>query len=254
LVLIVRLLVYMMLARVLTDKGLIRHLRRHPRIAKELGFRTIPHRTTVGRWRRRYRNVLKQVFEDIADLISKIVPTEIEIVDSTPLEDADDPDARIGFTSKGAFKGFKAHLGVNQIGVALRAKITKGNEHDSPHFPDLIVKSEYILGDKGYDAKSNRDAAKAIGAVPVIAVNPRNTKHKKPRECKHKEILKRKRYIVEQFNALLKEVLDECWKRFKGLTAKCSLVYSALIAININILWSLLIGAENLREVSRFWH
>jgi len=37
------------------------------------------------------------------------------------------------------------------------------------------VESEYILGDKGYDAKSNRDAASAIGAVPVIAINPRNT-------------------------------------------------------------------------------
>ena len=253
-VLIVRLLVYMMLARVLTDKGLSRHLRKHPRIAKGLGFKTIPHRTTIGRWRKRYGNVLKQVFEEIADLISKIVPTEIEIVDSTPLEDADDPDAEVGFTSMGAFRGFKVHLGVNQIGAALRAKITKGNEHDSPHFPDLIVESKYILGDKGYDAKSNRDAARAIGAVPVIAINPRNTKHKKPRKCKHERLLKKKRYIVEQFNALLKEVLSNCWKRFKGLEAKCSLLYSALIAININVLWSLLIGAENLREVSRFWY
>ena len=69
-VLIVRLLVYMMLARVLTDKGLSRHLRKHPRIAEGLGFKTIPHRTTIGRWRKRYGN---------------IVPTEIEIVDSTQM-------------------------------------------------------------------------------------------------------------------------------------------------------------------------
>jgi len=85
------------------------------------------------------------VFEEIADLISKVVPAEIEIVDSTPLEDTT-ADAEGGFTSKVEFKGFKVHLGVNQIGAALRAKITKGNEHDSPHFPDLIVESKYILG------------------------------------------------------------------------------------------------------------
>ena len=253
-VLIVRLLVYMMLARVLTDKGLIRHLRKHPRIAKGLGFKTIPHRTTIGRWRKQYGNTLRQVFEEIADLICKSVPTKIEIVDSTPLEDEDDPDARVGFTSRGAFRGFKAHLGVNQIGAALRAKVTTGNEHDSPHMPDLIVKSEYILGDAGYDAESNREAINALDAVPVIAINPRNTKHKKPRKCRHKELLKRKRYIVEQFNALLKEVLSECWRQFRGLEAKYSVVYSALIAININVLWSLLIGAENLREISRFWY
>jgi len=52
------------------------------------------------------------------------------------------------------------------------------------------VESKYILRDKGYDAKSNRDY-RIIGAV-------------------------------------------------------------LLMAINVNVLWSLLIGAENLREVSRF--
>jgi len=133
---------------------------------------------------------LKQVFEEIADLISKVVPTEIEIVDSTPLEDTT-ADAEVGFTSKVEFRGFKANLGVNQI-TALRAKITKGNEHDSLYFSDLIVESKYILRDKGYDAKSNRNY-RIIGVVPVMA-------------------------------------------------------------ININVLWSLLIGAENIREVSRFWY
>ncbi len=67
---------------------------------------------------------MKQLFEEIADLISKIVPTEIEIVDSAPLEDTT-ADAEVGFTSKGAFKEFKVYLGVNQIGAALRAKIQK---------------------------------------------------------------------------------------------------------------------------------
>jgi len=89
--------------------------------------------------------VLKQVFEEIADLISKIVPTEIEIVGSTPLEDTT-ADAEVWFTSMGAFRRFKVHLGVNQIGAALRAKITKGNEHDSLYFSDLIVIYTQFMG------------------------------------------------------------------------------------------------------------
>jgi len=32
----------------LADKGLSRHLRKHPRIVKRLGFKTIPHRTTIS--------------------------------------------------------------------------------------------------------------------------------------------------------------------------------------------------------------
>ena len=59
----------------------------------------------------------------------------------------------------------------------------------------------YVLADAGYDSKSNIEAVRAIGAEPVIAPNPRRGKR---RRFKHGELVKTKRYLVEQFNGLVK--------------------------------------------------
>ncbi|MDI6825975.1 MAG: transposase [Candidatus Aenigmarchaeota archaeon] len=221
----VRLLAYAMLKRIHTDKGLIEHLKKNPRVTRILGFKTIPHRTTIGRWKN-HSDALKQTFNRLSDMIQSMIPTELLIVDSTPLED-DDPDARVGFYSRGPFKGFKTHSSINQAGIPLRAEVTTGNRHDCPLLPKLLVKSVQTLGDSGYDSKSNRKAIRSIGSKSIIAKNRRRSKKRRwvPK------ILKKKRYIVEQFNSLLKEVLRECWKRFRGLEKKASVVYSALISI-----------------------
>ncbi len=62
----VRLLVYTRLKRIGTDKGLIRHLKMNKRAVRALGFKRVPHRTTVGRWWRRCTDLLKEVFEMLA--------------------------------------------------------------------------------------------------------------------------------------------------------------------------------------------
>ena len=109
-VLIDRLLVYLALVGIFSNRGLRTHLENHETtVDKVLGFKTIPHRTTISRWRRKCMLIF-QIVNSIGDLIQLIVPTVIEIVDSTLLEDPSDPDARKGKTSKGWFKGFKLHF------------------------------------------------------------------------------------------------------------------------------------------------
>lgn len=78
----VRLLVYARLKGIGTDKGLTHHLKRNRRAVRALGFKRVPHRTTVGRWWRRY-----------AELLQRPLPCKLLVVDSTPLEDRRDPEA-----------------------------------------------------------------------------------------------------------------------------------------------------------------
>ncbi|MEM3452887.1 MAG: hypothetical protein QW835_04590, partial [Candidatus Hadarchaeum sp.] len=63
-------------------------------------------------------------------------------------------------------------------------------------------------------------------------------------------LCKRKRYIVEQFNSRFKEMLGECWLRFKGLAKKATVVYSALLAMNALAIQALVTNRpELLRKV-----
>ena len=67
---------------------------------RALGFKRVPHRTTVGRWWRRCADLLKEVFEMLAELLQHPLPCRLLVVDSTPLEDRRDPEAEWGYTSR----------------------------------------------------------------------------------------------------------------------------------------------------------
>lgn len=239
-----KLLVYAQLKGIHKDETLEKHLRKNPKIRKGLGLKGVPDRTTIGRWKRGYEFVVKEAFEELAELIGFIVPSELLVVDSTPLEDRRDPDARVGFYSRGPFKGFKAHVSVDQLGLPRKACITPGNKHDSPFMPELIhgLKAKHVIGDAGYDAESNRKACREIGAKPHIATNPRRSGRRRytPPLCK------RKRYIVEQFNSRLKDMLNGCWRKVRGLAKKATLVYSALTAMLVIALQALLLEEPSL--------
>jgi len=103
LVLIIRLLVYSVLVGIFSNNGLRTHLEKHRNsIARVLGFKTtVPHRTTISRWKRKYKEEMFQVLNKLCDLVQLFVPTVLEVVDSTLLEDPSDPDAKKGKTSKG---------------------------------------------------------------------------------------------------------------------------------------------------------
>ena len=71
-----------------------------------------------------------QVLNKLCDLVQLIVPTHLEIVDSAPLEDPSDPEAKKWKNSQRWFEGFKIHVGINQLKIPLRAVFTTGNKYD----------------------------------------------------------------------------------------------------------------------------
>lgn len=239
-----RLLVYAQLKGIHRDKRLVKHLKKNPGVAKALGLKGIPNRTTIGRWKKKLEPIMREAFEKLAGIVAMLTPTELLVVDSTPLEDWRDPDAKWGFYSRGPFKGFKVHVSVDQLGLPRKALITPGNRYDSPFLPELIAgqRTEFVLGDAAYDAKSNRKACKEIGAKPCFAKNPRRSGKRRYTPT----LLKRKRYIVEQFNSRLKDMLNNCWRWFKGLAKKATIVYSALVAMLAIALQALLQNKPNL--------
>ncbi|KXB05979.1 hypothetical protein AKJ52_02720, partial [candidate division MSBL1 archaeon SCGC-AAA382C18] len=147
----------------------------------------------------------------------------------TPLEDSQDPNAKWGKSSRGCFKGFKAHLAVNQDGLVLKAKINTGNRYDSSFLPEMVkgFNPERVLADAGYDSEKNRKTCREIEAEAHIAKNPRNSGE----EYELSEILKEKRSVVERFNSRLKELLKKSWQGSRGLTKTKTIIYTALIAM-----------------------
>ncbi len=249
-----RVLVYARLKGLDNDTRVVEHLKKNQWIAKTLGLEAVPDRTTVGRWWRRYLHLLEETFIKIADILQLAIPTKIAVVDSTPLEDLYDMEAKWGHTSRGKFRGFKLHAVVNQLGLPLRALVTPGNRFDGPFLPRLIedLEADYVLADGAYCSKVNFKAVLAINAVPVIADNPR--KKGKSRKIEADVLLKTKRYVVEQFNGLIKgNVLDECWLWPKGLVKKTSMVMAGLISLDANAVEALDEGEESLRTVSKYW-
>jgi hypothetical protein len=250
----VRVLVYARLKGLDNDTRVVEHLKKHRWTAKTLGLDAVPDRTTVGRWWRRYLNLLEQIFVKIADILQLAVPTKIVVVDSTPLVDLYDMEAEWGHTGRGKFRGFKLHAAVNQLGLPLRALVTPGNRFDGPFLPKLIedLEADCVLADGAYCSKRNFKAVEAINAKPIIADNPR--KKGKGRKLESDEFLRTKRYVIEQFNGLVKDdVLDECWLRPRGLIKKTSMVMAGLISMDANAVDALVEGEESLRKVSKYW-
>jgi transposase len=250
-----RVLVFSRLKGLENDTRIVEYLKKHGWDVGVLGLRSVPDRTTVGRWWRRYFNLLEQVFKEIAGQLQLLTPTTHLIPDSTPLVDLYDLEAKWGYTREGPFRGFKLHSIVNQTGLPLKAKVTPGNRHDSPLLPSLLedLEADYVLADAGYDSERNIKAVKAIGAVPVIAVNPRNGRGRRLSQAEA-ELLRAKRYLVEQFNGLMKnDVLKECWTRPKGLIKKASMVMAGLIGLDANAIRALIQGETSLKNVSKYW-
>jgi transposase len=249
----VRVLVYARLKGFENDTRVVEHLRRHTWTARRLGFSSVPDRTTVGRWWRRYLGVLEETFEKISNMLQLVTPSTFLIADSTPLEDLYDMEARWGYTSRGKFRGFKLHAVVNQLGLPLRATVTPGNRYDSPFLPSLLedLEADYVLADAGYDSKRNTRAVRSIGADPVIAPNPRKGKRKR---IKHGVLLKTKRYLIEQFNGHIKaNVLKKCWVRPRGLVKKAAMVTAGLICCDAEAIKSMILGEESLKSLSKYW-
>jgi len=86
-----------------------------------------------------------------------------------------------------------------------------------------------VLADAGYHSLKNIKAVKDIGAVPIIAVNPR--RRGKAGKVSNAEFFGDMHYPVEQFNSHVKYNLLRgcCWARPRGLVKKTALVVAGFL-------------------------
>jgi IS5 family transposase len=249
-----RILIYARLKGLQNDTRIIWHLKRHPNYAKTLGLHSLPDRTTIGRWWKRYLPIIEKIMHKLADIIQQLVPTTHLIVDSTPLKDLHGMEAKWGFSSRGPFKGYKLHVAVNQYGLPLNATVTTGNLYDSKLLPQLIedLETPFVVADAGYDTLDNTEAVKAIGATPIIATNPR--RKGKAGKVSNEEFFGGMRYPVEQLNGHIKDnVLRNCWVRPHGLMKKSAMVWAALVCVEVVAIWGLLCDDVGLKCASKYW-
>jgi hypothetical protein len=200
---VLRVLVYSRLKGLENDTRIVEHLRKHRQVIRSLGLSSVPNRTTIGRWGRRYLSLLEEVFERLSSLLQLLMPTSHLIADSTPLVDL------------------------------------------------YYLEAEYVLADAGYASKSNIQAVETIGAEPVLPPNPR--RGGKRRRLKHRGILRAKRYLVEQFNGLIKNHVSKgCWTKPKGMTKKTAMVTAGLISLNATAMNALLQSETSLKALSQY--
>ena len=115
--------------------------------------------------------------------------------------------------SRGGFST-KIHLKVDLDGQPLAFHLTEGQASDSPQFEILLdlgpdITPRAAVGDKGYDAKANRSAARERSICPVIPFKS----SAKNRPTFFPKALYRARARIEQLVGKL--------KRFKRIALRC---------------------------------
>jgi transposase len=133
--------------------------------------------------------------------------------------------------SRGGFST-KIHLKTDFGGLPIAFHLTAGQASDSRHFPILLdlgpdIAPRAAIGDKGYDSKANREAARSRGICPVI---PTKT-NAKNRPAFFPKALYRGRARIEQCVGKL--------KRFKRIALRCEKTdqnYGSLVALSLTFI------------------
>ena len=105
---------------------------------------------------------------------------------------------------------------VDALGNPLRCILTGGQEHDITQAPGLIAgyESQYVIADKGYDARSFRQSILERSMTPVI---PPRSNRKAPHE--YDVHLYRERHLAECFINKMKQY-RRVFSRFEKLDAR----------------------------------
>jgi transposase len=133
--------------------------------------------------------------------------------------------------SRGGFST-KIHLKTDWDGDPLGFCLTGGEASDSPHFETLLdlgpdIPPRAAVGDKGYDSKANRQAARSRGICPAIPY--RTTTKDKP--TFFPKALYRGRARIEQTMVKL--------KRFKRVALRCEKTdenYGSFVALALSFI------------------
>ncbi len=103
--------------------------------------------------------------------------------------------------SRGGF-GTKIHVVVDGLGNPLRFSLTPGQAHEAPQAQGLLAgyESEFVLGDKAYDAKAILKTVTDRGAEAVI---PPRKNRREPRDYDRERY--KERHLVECLIGKLKQ-------------------------------------------------
>lgn len=233
-----RILLYAMLMEIFETRNLVRHLKKNPYIIMKLGFKKMPSKRTLDRWKQKHEYEFEQVIEIVGDRYIQLSESEWTIIDSTPIVDEDDPDATVGHNSQGEFIGFKLHMSCDEYEVPLRATFTQAHVHDSQKGKVLLAPTPKAGGDSAYDCKELKKQAKGQGTKLITVHNPRREgkEAKKPTP----KILKKVRIIIEQCNGFIKsQVMKHAWDLFIGIKAKATFCLTAVLAIQALAMYNL---------------
>lgn len=246
-----------------SERDLAAFLRNHPELWLPLRLSSAPVATTLGRFRRRFGS---QKLTECVDWFAGDTESGEVVVDAALME-KNDGDTEWGFSdSSGWVLGYKTHVSCDaRSGLPLRIRLTTANRHESPLLPELVggLNPSAVIANSGYDSEDNVNHVMELDAVPAIAYNKRGDKNKgyankkskrnKARKNKKRKKLLRKRYIVEQLNNLIHEVLQLKNRFINGLEA-CSF-YTQLTALRLlaQAEWATKKGLHHLkRQIKHF--
>jgi hypothetical protein len=233
-----RILLYAVLMEIFETRKLVKHSKKRPSVIKRLGFKKMPSKRTLDRWKLKHEYELEQLIEIVGDSYLQLSESEWTLLDSTPIVDEEDPDATTGYNSQGLFIGFKLHMSCDEYEVPLRATFTQAHVHDSQKGSILLAPTPKAGGDCAYDVKELKLEAKEKGTKLITSHNPRREgrKAKKPTP----KILKKVRVCIEQCNGFIKsQVMKHLWMSVKGLKAKATFCLTAVLAIQALAIYNL---------------
>lgn len=182
--------------------------------------------------------MLDQLIRVVGDRYLQLNESEWTILDSTPIRDRNDPDAVKGYSSQGAFWGFKLHASCDEYCVPLRATFTPGNVHDSKQATLLLAPTPRVGGDSAYDFQELKIEVIAQGSKGYFVHNPRREGKEKKKPTPR--ILRKIRVRIEQCNSILKEqVLQRTWTSIKGYAKKATRCLLAVLALQALAIYNL---------------
>jgi len=208
------------------------------KIRTALPWRDLPRE--FGRWNTVFKLFNRLCKKEIFDLIfqdaSKNVYPETQYIDATIVKaHQHSAGARKGEeTAIGrcvAGNSTKIHLVVDTSGLPIDFEITEGQVHESQIAPVLIGRAEgaeIVVGDKGYDSESLREAVRESGAEPCI---PRKKNSLIGNDDVDFDVYKY-RHLVENMFARMKH-----FRSFATRYEKLKRNYSGLVSFVCCILW-----------------
>ena len=235
---IMRLLLYSVLKEIFSTRLLVKHLKKRPCVWKRFGFRRIPSRRSLDDWFQKYEGLLDKLISIVGDQYLQLNESEWTILDSTPIRDKSDPDARKGYSSQGPFWGFKIHTSCDEYLVPLRATFTTGNIHDSKQATLLLAPTKRVGGDSAYDFRELKMEVVEQGSKGYFVHNPRREGKEKKKPTP--KILSKVRVCVEQLNSILKEqVMKRTYTKIKGYAKKATRCLLAVLAVQALAIYNL---------------